>query len=244
MSDAAVVARPEPRVEHLPVREPAGRRDAPFLRLVRAAALEERLAAHEPWSLDALAGRLAELSGSGSLSLATRIVIEAQERGEPACWIAVGPGVFFPPDMAANGVVLDTLSVVRTSDALQATAAADRLLRCGAFGLIVLDLAGPASLAHGLAAGDAVEPRRMRPFLAGARQARLAQLALRHDTALLCLVPDGGGGPSSMVSLRARARSRQIAGFRSRCELEPIKDKRRGTGWRVAETRLGPPGLR
>ncbi len=206
---------------------PSAREATPFLRLVRAAALEERLSGERPWSLAALAGRLTELAGQGSLSLACRLVLEAQSCGEPACWIAAGTAVFFPPDMAANGVALDRLPVVRVADAPQAARAADRLLRSGAFGLVVVDLAGLAAA-------------RVR----ASAQARLAQLARRHDTALLCLAGAGPIGDSSTVSLRALCRSERLGDFRWRCELRPLKDKRRGAGWRCGESCHGPAGLR
>ena len=200
---------------------------APFVRLVRAAALEERLSGELPWSVASLAGRLAELSGPGSLSLACGLVLDAQARGEPVCWIAAGPSVFFPPDMAANGVALERLPVVRVPDALRAARAADRLLRSGAFGLIVADLAGPGGA-------------RIR----ASAQARLAQLARRHDTALLCLSGEGSFGESSTVSLRARSRRERLGGSSIRCALRPLKDKRRGTAWRGERVCHGPPGLR
>ena len=198
----------------------------PVVSLVRAAVLEERLAGARPWSLASLAGRLAELSGPGSLSLACSLVLDAQAQGEPACWVAAGPAIFFPPDMAANGVALDRLPVVRAADALRAARAADRLLRSGAFGLVVVDLAGCAGA-------------RIR----ASAQARLAQLARRHDTALLCLAGVAPAGESSTVSLRVRCSSERVGDFLSRCTMQPLKDKRRGTAWRAEETRHGPPGL-
>ena len=207
---------------------PAVRGAPPAVSLVRAAVLEERLAGARPWSLASLAGRLAELSGPGSLSLACSLVLEAQSCGEPACWIAAGSAIFFPPDMAANGVALDRLPVVRVADALQAARAADRLLRSGAFGLVVVDLAGLAAAA------------RLRP----AAQARLAQLARRHDTALLCLAGVAPAGESSTVSLRVRCSSERVGDSLSRCTMQPLKDKRRGTGWRGEEICHGPAGLR
>jgi recombination protein RecA len=207
---------------------PAVRGAPPAVNLVRAAVLEERLAGVQPWGLASLAGRLAELSGPGGLSFACGLVLQAQARGEPACWVAAGPAIFFPPDMAANGVALDRLPVVRVADAPEAARAADRLLRSGAFGLVVVDLAGQGA------------PGRLRPQA----QARLAQLARRHDTALLFLADEGSIGESSTVSLRARCRSERVGEFQARCALRPLKDKRRGTGWRAEETRHGPPGLR
>jgi recombination protein RecA len=133
--------------------------------------------------------------------------------------------------MAACGVALDRLPVVRAADAMRAARAADRLLRSGAFGLIVVDLAG-------LAAPGRLLPRPQ------AAQARLAQLARRHDTALLFLAGEGMIGESSTVSLRARCRSERAGGFRSRCTLRPLKDKRRGTRWRAEQVRRVPAGLR
>jgi len=101
------------------------------------------------WSTAALAGRLAELSAAGAaatLTLAFALVLDAQQRGEPAVWITTTGSSFFPPDAAAGGVDLDALVVVRVATAPQMFRAADRLARSGGFGLLVLDLGDRAHM--------------------------------------------------------------------------------------------------
>ena len=92
------------------------------------------------WQLDDLSGRLTELSGVGavaSLTAATALVLEAQLRGEPCAWIVLPGSSFFPPDLAASGVDLEALVVVRTRDAITLARAADTLLRWAATGKAV-----------------------------------------------------------------------------------------------------------
>ncbi len=183
------------------------------------------------WSLLSLAGRLSELSGLGAvaqLSLAFALVQEAQRRGEPAAWITARGSTFFPPDAAAGGVDLRALPVVFAPNAAAAARAADKLIRTGAFGLIVLDLVG-------------VDPETPAPLAS-----RLAGLAQQHDAAVLFLTEKPADAPSlsSLISLRCEA-SRQAAGAdRFLCLVRSLKDKRRGPGWTAAEVRRGPLGLR
>jgi recombination protein RecA len=123
------------------------------------------------WGLAALAGRFGEVSAersSAALTLAFRLVLEAQRRGEPVAWIARSDSVFYPPDAANAGVDLGALVVVRAGHVLAAARAADHLLRSGGFGLVILDRGSDARL----------------PIHA---QTRLAGLAKKHDAALLCL---------------------------------------------------------
>lgn len=103
---------------------------------------------------------------------------------------------------------------------------ADRLLRSGAFGLVVLDLGR----------GDIAIPV----------QARLVGLAERHDAAVLCLTEKPTCAPSlsSLVSLRVETRRKRGADGLFECVLEAKKDKRRNVGWTHGEVRHGPPGLR
>ena len=128
--------------------------------------------------------------------------------------------------MAAAGVDLDALPVVRAGDAAAAGRAADLLLRSGAFGLVVIDLGRRAQLAVPL-------------------QSRLVQLAQKHDAAVLCLTETPVGRPSlgSLVSLRALASRRRVGGGRYVCEVEGVKDKRNGPGWRWQGVWHGPDGL-
>lgn len=189
----------------------------------------ERLAVPPAWGLPVLAGRLVELSGeaaSATLTFATGLVAEAQRQGEPAAWIGPRETSFYPPDVAAAGVDLAALVVVWAERPRTAAQAADLLLRCGAFGLVILDLGRTTGLP-----------------LAG--QTRLAALAKRHATALVCLTHKGAQQPSlgSLVSLRAEAVRVGRRGRRFRCEARVLKDKRHGPGWTHAELCDGPEGL-
>ncbi len=182
------------------------------------------------WRLSAFTGRLGELSGthaSAALTLAFRLVLEAQRRGEPVAWIARRGNAFYPPDAAEASVDLEALAVVWVPEALPAARAADLLVRSGAFGLVVLDL-GPAAR------------------LPAAAQARLSGLAKKHDAAVLCLTEKHGDRPSlgSLISIRAEALRTQRVEDLFQCEARVLKDKRRGPGWTHLEICRAPDGLR
>jgi recombination protein RecA len=184
--------------------------------------------APERWSLAAIRGRLVELSArgaSGTLTAAVELVAEAQAQAEPVAWLTPGTGTFYPPDVADSGVDLEALVVVRAPDATAIARAAERLLRSGAFGLVVLDL------------GDKVD-------LSMQIQGRLVTLAQTHDAAIVCLTEKTGDTSSlgSLVSLRAEAlRVRDHGEFA--VTLRALKDKRRGPGWAHTIKRRGPAGL-
>ncbi len=178
----------------------------------------------------ALAGRLVELSGAANaatLTAAVGLVADSQRHEEPVAWVLGRADPFFAPDVASNGVDLEALVVVRAGQAAVAALAADRLVRSGAFGLVVLDLG-----AH------AVVPMPL--------QSRLVKLAQQHDTAVVFLTHKRQELPSlsSLISLRAEARlvrARDGSGFR--CEVHVLKDKRCGPGQVHAEPCLAAPGL-
>jgi recombination protein RecA len=181
------------------------------------------------WTLGTLSGRFVELSADAAgapLTLAFRLVLEAQRGCEPVAWITRRDATFYPPDAADTGIDLAALPVVRVDGPPQAAGAADLLLRSGAFALVVLDL-GPA--AH----------------LSIPAQTRLVGLAQQHDAALVCLTEKADDRPSlgSLVSLRAHADPRRREGERFRCPMRVVKDKRRGPGWTHAEVVHGPDGL-
>lgn len=182
-----------------------------------------------PWSVAEIAGRLVEISGSGAtaaLTLAFGLVLEAQRQGEPATWVTTEESSFYPPDAAEGGVDLDALVVIRVPDARTVARTAERLVRSGAFGLIVLDLGADVEVPTPL-------------------QARLAGLAQKHHTALLCLTEKGSAAPSlgSLISLRVQARRARTSQDQFACELRVLKDKRRGPTWTHAEVCRGPTGL-
>jgi recombination protein RecA len=183
-----------------------------------------------PWTRASLAGRIVELSGAGAsapLTFAVALVLDAQRRGEIAAWVTARESSFFPPDVAANGVDLAALPVVRVPAAADVPRAGERLLRSGSFDLVVFDLGADARVPLPLVS-------------------RLAGLAERHDAAAVLIVEKSAGAASvsSLVSLRAEARRTRGAGGVFVCELAALRDKRRPSGWTVREERRGPDGLR
>lgn len=218
-----------------------------------------------PWSLAESAGRLVEISGAGntaSLTLAFGLVLEAQRQGEPVSWVTPRESFFYPPDAAEGGVDLDALVVIRLPDVRAVPRAGDRLVRSGAFGLVVLDV-GTAGIPTPL-------------------QARLVGLAQKHHTALICLTEKASEAPSlgSLVSLRIHGQRTRISAGRFTpnhqkgtdicpwingkifqkgnspnlgllscgsgftCGFRVLKDKRRGTIWtQQREVCRGPAGL-
>jgi len=195
-----------------------------------------------------LAGRLVELSGDGSsavLTAATKLMLDAQAAREPAAWVGTDESCFFPPDVAESGVDLAALVVVRIplarvasgastaagsgkrSPASLMAVAAERLMRSGAFGLVLLDLGRAHALTQPL-------------------QSRLLGLAQHHQTAVLCLTHKSEQEASigSLVSLRVHVARTWLGGERFACELHVRKDKRRGPVWSEQEVCRGPMGLR
>jgi len=199
---------------------------------------QERAA--EPWGLAALRGRLVELSGRGAvatLTTAIDLVLEAQREAEPVAWIvpwttdARGPsGTFYPPDVADSGVDLSALVVVRAPTVVAAARSAERLLRSGAFGLVVLDLCSAGA-----------ELGRMPEHFLG----RLVTLAQAHDAAIVCLTEKSHDATSvgSLVSLRAEALRTRTGTTGFEVTVRALKDKRRGPGWSRALKARGPAGL-
>lgn len=220
----------------------------PIERLVELAGAPEdgsAAPASEPWRLDALRGRLVELSARGAaatLTAAIELVVEAQQAAEPVAWVTLGNATFFPPDAAASGVDLAALAVVRVHDATAAARAAERLLRSGGFGLVVIDFGGGSFAQQGTQQGIEM------PI---AHQGRLVTLAQTHDAAVVCITEKPGEAPSlgSLVSLRAEAIRLHAPEDKGGSErgyhvaLRALKDKRRGPGWTRTTKLRGPPGL-
>lgn len=183
------------------------------------------------WGFAEVAGRMVELGGRGASAAwtaATVLVRDAQILGEPVVWITRPDTFFFPPDVAAGGVDLGGLAVVRVADTSAGLRAADCTLRSGAFGLVVLDLGEETEIPLPV-------------------QVRLAGLAKKHDAALLCLASsDAGstGARGSFASLRAVSTRSRVDEGRFSCKLHMVKDKRRGWEWECAQVLRGPLGLR
>lgn len=229
---------------------------ADFLAKARGS-LDRRAAANEAqaedvatlWSLASLRGRLVELSARGaSATLTTSIdlVLEAQVASEPVVWIMLDAGSFYPPDVADTGVDLAALVVIRVHDATGAARAAERVLRSGAFGLVVLDLSAGSHGSPGWS-GSPGNPGTARLDISMAHQGRLVSLAQTHDAAVIVLTEKSSDAASlgSLVSLHAEAlREREAspgAGFE--LTLRALKDKRRGPGWTKKLKARGPSGF-
>ncbi len=195
-------------------------------------------ALEQPWGFDALRGRLVELSARGAsatLTIAFDLVLEAQRAAEPVAWIVpwsadATTGTFFPPDAAEAGVDLSSLVVVRAPSTVSAARSAERLLRSGAFGLVVLDYGSTPASSHVA-------------LLPTAHQGRLVSLAQVHDAAVVCLTDKNAdsGSLGSLVSLRAEAlRVRSAEQFQ--ITVRALKDKRTGPGWVRSRKARGPAG--
>jgi len=196
--------------------------------LMTGSALEKQQSAQSDvaWSLEELGGRLVEIRSVGpaaSLVFAVRLVLDAQRRHEPVVWICALDSCFFPADVARNGVELDELPVVRMAGAQKAAVAADKLVRSGAFGLIVMDLGED-------------------PWFADALQKRLAHHAEEHHTTILCLTEERRDSRTlgSLVSLRAEV----TRSDERHCVLRVTRDKRRRPGWSIVEECHGTVGMR
>lgn len=209
------------------------RRKAPqaVLPARHATSPEERRELAPRWARGELVGRLTEISsteGGSALTVATGLVLSAQCDGEPVVWIAPPERLFYPPDLAASGVDLEALAVVRIAGGAPPLArACDKLLRSGAFGLLVVDLGRDDSISQAL-------------------QSRLVGLAQKHETAVVLLTEKTPQHASvgSLVSLRAQTKRVRLGTGRFACDLEIVKDKRRGPGWTHRELCRGPVGLR
>lgn len=184
-----------------------------------------------PWGLATMRGRLVELSARGAtatLTAAIELVAEAQTQGEPVAWITLVNGTFYPPDVAESGIDLAALVVVRVPDATTVARAAERVLRSGAFGLVVLDLGRHGDLSMVI-------------------QGRLVTLAQMHDAAVVCLTEKANDSASigSLVSLRAEALRLRDPQDPTRFEMKirVLKDKRRGPGFAQSTRKRGPAGL-
>lgn len=203
------------------------------------------------WSPGALSGRLVEISAtkaSAALTATLSLVARAQFEGERAVWISSRDSCFFPPDAEMGGVDLKTLAVVRLRDPGDIPATADRLVRSGAFGMVVMDLLTPGPFRRRLPAmADRLPAGRWRGEVRGDhRGARLAGLARKHDTAVIALTDDRNSlaplGP--MVSLKGEARRTSVIGSKWEVEIRIVRDKQGAPGWSYVEYCRAPAGLR
>lgn len=195
---------------------------ARLLRLPLARVKPKRVEA-PAWSLSTLSGRLVELSSVGAsaaLSFTALLLHEAQRQGEPVAWVQGRDSLFHPPDLAATGVDLRALPILRPAAPGDLGKIVGHLLRSGAFGLIVVDLS------H-----DEAERALPAPL-----QSRLERTAALHGTCVLCLTDKAAdtGSLGPLVSWRGEARRVTARGAAIRAEVVALKDKRSAPGWHCA----------
>ena len=194
-----------------------------------------------------MAGRLVEISGqraAANLTVAFGLVLEAQKRNEPVAWVTLQQSTFYPPDVAASGVSLAHLVVVRVPGTRSATRATVELTRSGGFDLVILDL-GPEAIRDAAIQDKLRNSQKRYPSrLSTPLLTKLVGLARKHATAVVVLTEKNGrtSSVSSLISLRAETRRNKDAP----CELEVeiLKDKRRGPGRLHHEVCRAPAGLR
>lgn len=201
---------------------------------VRGARIARAASSAPCWGFDEVRGRVVELAaggGTAALTAAMDVVREGQQQGEPTVWISATPSMFCPEDAAESGVDLRALVVVRVPQVFSAMRCAERVLRSGAFGVVVLDLGANPRVPNGIVG-------------------KLVKLAQRHDSAVLALTAGrlGAATPAgslgSLVSLRLDAARERLDDGRFRCVVRVAKDKRRGPGWQSEREYRGPTGLR
>ncbi|HKY20331.1 MAG TPA: hypothetical protein VJM31_03855 [Vicinamibacterales bacterium] len=186
-----------------------------------------------------LVGRLVELSGqraAACLTAAFGLVLETQLSGDRAAWVTFEQSAFFPPDVAAGGVDVESLPVVRVGNALAAGRAAEHLVRSGGFGLVVVDLSSKT---------ERIRPEKPLHSLPVPLLTRLLALARMHHTAVLMLTEKSPDAASlnSLISLRADAQWVARDG-RYDVFVRALKDKRRAPGWNHVEACRGSVGMR
>ena len=99
------------------------------------------------FDLAGLAGMVTEFSGwnqSACISLATPLIRECQAADKLCAWIVPegteGASLFFPPDFRDAGIDCAELPIIWSEDAMDSFGIAEKLLRSGGFGMLVLDL--------------------------------------------------------------------------------------------------------
>ena len=181
------------------------------------------------WKRSELAGRLVQLSGKGNraaLSFAASLLHQTQEEGEHCAWIGPAQSVVYPPDLSERGIDVEAIPFIVAPDIWARLRSAERLLRSGAFALVVLDAPKLREL-----------PLRI--------QGRLASLAKHHSSIVLILTDASPGGASlgTMIPLHLEATREAAAPGAFHCTLHARKDKRRGPHWRYSEYVEAPLGM-
>ena len=218
--------------EPTPEAEPAttaARQSAPLPTPVKASSLIRSSDDNDPrFTLQAVRGRLCELRDTGAsaaLSALVELVWQAQCQGEPAAWIHGGTAGLHVGDVIDAGVDPAALVVVRLWKEADALRAAERLLRSGAFGVLVLDL-------------------RQTSVFGAPEAGRIGRLAETYQTAVIVLSAQPlSVAAGSLVSLRLTVHRRRLDNGRFQRTFEILRDKQHGQQSIQHDEVSGPEGL-
>ena len=181
----------------------------------------------ESWRIESLVGILAEISeetASGAVSFAADIIADAQDHNYPVAWVAGADSIFFPPDLAAHGIDLAAVTVIRAGGENDSLSAAEWLVRSGALGLVIIDAEGEWNVSD-------------------ASLGRLLKLAERSQTAVVFLTRKRCTDPSlgSRIAVRGSIMRSGMGPFH--VVIHSVKDKRAHAGSRQGRQYNGPPGM-
>jgi hypothetical protein len=193
--------------------EPLNKLELARLGIRRGNEIAETQGAFEPWSLSAVTGRLSLLCGVGRVSAAAALVVAAQAQKEPCAWVVEAGFEPFAPDLAAAGIALESLVLVRATRKL--ARAADLLARTGGLGLVVID-------------ADTVPPRAM--------LRRLAEHAQRHAMAVVLLADRASADPAISLLVRLQLGSSGCLCF------DALRDRRHPSLWHYSKEFDALPG--
>ncbi|MBN2527873.1 MAG: hypothetical protein JXR76_15900 [Deltaproteobacteria bacterium] len=189
-----------------------------------------------PWSYAALQGRLVSLlpgAMNAPFTALFQVIWDAQEEGETVAWVGGTQSCFYPPDVARLGVDLNAITVIRLSADKDIWFAADTLIRSGAVGMVVIDLA------------SLEERRPSKNSLA--LQHRLSGLARTHNCAVIILPfhqnrhDDNGVLVSLTVKTSKTPLSLPFGAYQ--LGVTPQKDKTGTSNWKIEEVCDAPDGL-
>jgi recombination protein RecA len=185
------------------------------------------------FDLTGLAGKVVEFSGwnqSACLSLTIPLILECQSGNKECAWILPssehGGSLFFPPDFAEAGIACSRIPIVRSKNAQDSFAIAEKLVRSGGFGLVVLDL---------------TEGKRVRASTIG----RINSMTQRFKTLALCLTRNPPGHPSldPMISIHIHISVFAAPGRNCTVKATVQKDKTQAPGLNMKWLYETPIGL-
>jgi len=196
------------------------------LPVIRASDLR-KTAVPGSWRFQTLVGILSELSEAtpcGALSVAADIILEAQREREPVAWVAGPDSIFYPPDLAGRGIDVSAVAVIRGDRPLDSLRCAEWLVRCGAFGLVVVDAEGEWRVSD-------------------SSLGRLQKLAERNQCAVLFLTRKTAGEAS--LGTRISRRGCVARGEPAACSVEilTLKDTVAHRTTRERRQYRGPAGM-